>query len=143
MIYLIHPRLSLPDVLLAEIFCAGCDSELRRHALVSLIDAQNQLYSVEPTSEDAVVFFNHGVGLQDHKDILRILKCQAKSFPVAKSQELRVPPDAAGKSQSFDVHNELRQRGLNESNAATVASVLARAVRDPSCLRGITVSRQV
>jgi hypothetical protein len=128
MIYLIHPLLSLPDSPVADTFCAACDRELRRHAVTSLIDSAGQLHSVEPAPGDAVVFFNHSPEVQYQADIFRILESQAGIFPIAMSKELRIPPTPARNCQSFDVRNELRHRGLDDSNAATVAGVLARGV---------------
>src|SRR5882672_10752297 len=123
MIYLIHPVFSLPDSPLADAFCAACDEELQRHTQTSLIKSPGQLQSVETTSQDAVVFFNHKTDIAYQPDILRILKSPGQMFPVAISIEFRVPPTLISQRQSFDVHHELELRGLNESNAATVASI--------------------
>jgi hypothetical protein len=128
MIYLLHPRITELDSSVAGTFHAACDQELRRHSLIAPVDSLFQLHTVEPKSEDAVIFFNHDPALPYRPEILRVLEGYAKVFPVAASRELRMPPAAISKNQSFDVRHELDLRGLQEANAGTVAAVFARAV---------------
>jgi SLOG cluster3 family/TIR domain len=128
MIYLLHPSLTGVSSPVAESFHTACDTELRRHVLVTPVGAKLQLASVEATPEDAVIFFNHEATVAYPAELLRVLRGGGKAFPVAVSKELRVPPSTASTSQSFDVHHELNQRGLEDSNVGTVAAVLARAV---------------
>jgi len=128
MIYLIHPDLTLPDSQPALNFHRALERELQQHTAVSVIGTGPALRLLDPTDQDALIFFNHEQAVPYNREVLRVLRGKAETFPVAIFRTLRIPPDPARDRQSFDVSDQLDQRGLSEANVGTVAAVLSRAL---------------
>lgn len=85
----------------------------------------------EPDGGDVVVFFNRideSYEVPVIHFVEKAIRANASILPVAATREERHPPAIVQDRQSFDVVEHLRQRGLDASQSATIATVFARQV---------------
>lgn len=119
------------DNQLAVDFFDTCRVELEQHVETTTISSEFVLHSVRPADGDIVLFFTRDD--QSYPgffiDFLKESDHNKSSIiPIAVTKECRKPPECISVSQSFDVVEQLRQRGLSESYIKTLAIVLARKV---------------
>lgn len=130
-VFIVHPKLTVPDAESAGGFYEACRQELEEYLPVTSLKTLESLGSANPGAADAVVFFNRAD--QDYAaPLVKFLTASAGAgaelFPVALDERMRVPPATAAKRQSFDIKEQLRQRDLPEANVATVAAAFARTL---------------
>ncbi|MGB9179681.1 MAG: TIR domain-containing protein [Pyrinomonadaceae bacterium] len=128
--YFVHPDMTVTDQIARE-FYSACREELEQYVEVSTIRTSIVAQAVQLTANDALIFFNRTD--QNYDPALLALfeaaeKAQIEVFPIACTLESRVPPTQVSTRQSFDVKEQLRQRGLAEANVKTIAVALARVV---------------
>lgn len=126
--YLISPEATVNSPT-ATAFAVAVYRTLQDFLPVVELRTASQLLASEPQAGDAVIVFNREDANYSEpvaQFLRRTAAAGAKILPVASSIASRRPPDTAGTSQSFDLHDQLRQRALTESQSDTVAMVFAR-----------------
>jgi hypothetical protein len=106
-----------------------CTAAMGEHVAVTPVRSWPALTNLTPSKGDAIVFFNRADGTypQAVLDFLHEAKDhKAEICPIALTKNHRSPATVVSNSQSFDVVEELRQRGLTASQISTVALSLAR-----------------
>lgn len=130
-VYYVYPILTIGYNQLAESFTERCFSEIETHIEVVPIRSETVMSSVSIGKGDSIVFFNNNDWQYKEsflKLLSKMLKAECFIFPIALTKEHRKPPEVVGKSQSFDIVEELRHRCLTDANIATSALALARKI---------------
>jgi hypothetical protein len=130
-IYFIHPEITVGSNEIARKFFNACYGELEEHIDVVKIKSTSVLLSVSIEKSDSVVFFNksntdYNIAILNFLDNAN--NVEARIYPIALSEDLRIPPSIISKPQSYDVKDQLRRRSLSESNIATLGLSLARII---------------
>ncbi len=130
-VYVVSPLLTIRRSADADTFLDKCVSTLCEFCTVSPLQSAAALRMAEPDAGDVIVFLNRADQQYETPfvDFLQKgLRNRATVLPVAMTLAERHPPAIIADRQSFDVHEKLRQRALDNGQLATIAIVFARQV---------------
>lgn len=130
-VYFIHPSLTDVEDDVSKKFYNSCCRELEKHIILTKIQTDIVLSSVQFKQDDVIVFFNRSDQNYDQNFISLIQEAkdvQALAIPVSINRDSRTPPEILSKIQSYDFIEELRRRNLKITNLETVAIALARTI---------------
>lgn len=130
-VYVIAPPLTVQTSPVADAFLVAFHRAMSEYGSVPILHSASAMRMTEPDAADAVVFFNRPDTAYE-APVLKFLEKAARAnaaiLPVAATKEERHPPALVQDRQSFDVVEHLRQRALDPSQVATIATVFARQV---------------
>ncbi len=130
-VYVVSPTLTVRTSPVAEKFEERFYQTAGLHASVVILRTAGQMQPVNPNSTDAVIFFNRpDPAYEEHflRFLRRAAQAGASILPVAATRLERQPPADFVNRQSFDLVEQLRERGLEDGQVGIIADVFARQV---------------